>query len=50
MAPHEQSNLGDQKIIGWVLSMTIKVVDAVIRAIKMAQATQLITGEPTFLF
>lgn len=41
-------DLGDRKIIGWALSMTMKAIDTVIPAFKMAQARRTITGELIF--
>nr|WP_254070836.1 IS3 family transposase [Pedobacter sp. L105] len=41
-------DLGDRKIIGWALSMTMKAIDTVIPAFKMAQARRPITGELIF--
>ena len=41
-------DLGDRKIIGWALSMTMKAIDTVIPAFKMAQARLPITGELIF--
>ena len=41
-------DLGDRKIIGWALSMTMKAIDTVIPAFKMAQKTRPITQELIF--
>jgi putative transposase len=41
-------DLGDRKIIGWALSTTMKAIDTVIPAFKMAQARRPITGELIF--
>jgi len=41
-------DLGDRKIIGWALTMTMKAIDTVIPAFKMAQARRPITGELIF--
>lgn len=39
---------GDRKIIGYALSLTMKAIDTVIPAFKMAQARRPITGELIF--
>ncbi|WGQ09925.1 IS3 family transposase [Pedobacter gandavensis] len=41
-------DLGDRKIIGWALSVTMKAIDTVIPAFKMAQKTRPITQELIF--
>lgn len=41
-------DLGDRKIIGWALSTTMKAIDTVIPAFKMAQTRRPITGELIF--
>jgi len=41
-------DLGDRKIIGWALSVTMKAIDTVIPAFKMAQMTRPITQELIF--
>ena len=41
-------DLGDRKIIGWALSVTMKAIDAVIPAFKMARGNRPITQELIF--
>ena len=41
-------DLGDRKIIGWALSVTMKAIDTVIPAFKMAQKTRPITQQLIF--
>ena len=41
-------DLGDRKIIGWALGVTMKAIDTVIPAFKMAQKTRPITQELIF--
>lgn len=41
-------DLGDRKIIGWALSVTMKAIDTVIPAFKMARRRRPITGELIF--
>jgi len=41
-------DLGDRKIIGWALSVTMQAIDTVIPAFKMAQMTRPITQELIF--
>ena len=41
-------DLGDRKIISWALSVTVKAIDTVIPAFKMAQMTRPITQELIF--
>ena len=41
-------DLGDRKVIGWALSVTMKTIDTVIPAFKMAQRNRPITQELVF--
>jgi len=43
-------DLGDRKVIGWALSATMKAIETVIPAFKMAKRNRLITTELVFHF
>jgi len=42
-------DLGDRKIIGWALSLTMKAIDTVIPAFKMAKSRRPITQKLIFI-